>query len=85
MLRFQFEVAIALAATVIASILAFYWGKQQGEAKIQLPTHSDEDLDGNHYPRHDPLEVTTPDDVIDGYPLEEEAFWRRVCIHCFLS
>ncbi|KAJ2928554.1 hypothetical protein H1R20_g8546, partial [Candolleomyces eurysporus] len=79
MLRFQFEVAITLAATAFASIVAFYWGiRKQQEAKIQLPTHNDEELDGNRYSKHDPLEVTTPEDVIDGYPLEEEAFWRRM-------
>ncbi|RXW18905.1 hypothetical protein EST38_g6949 [Candolleomyces aberdarensis] len=78
MLRFQFEVSITLSVTVIVSILAFYWAKQQGEAKIQLPTHNDEELDGDHYSKQDPLEVTTPEDVIDGYPLEEEAFWRRM-------
>ncbi|KAJ2928533.1 hypothetical protein H1R20_g8544, partial [Candolleomyces eurysporus] len=76
--RFQFEIAITLAASVVASILAFYWAKQKREGKIQLPTHNDEELDGDHYSKHDPLEVTTPEDVIDGYPLEEEAFWRRM-------
>ncbi|RXW15952.1 hypothetical protein EST38_g9897, partial [Candolleomyces aberdarensis] len=78
MLRFQFEIAIILAASVIASILAFYWAKQQEDAKIRLPTHNDEALDDDHHSGHDPLEVTTPEDVIDGYPLEEEAFWRRM-------
>jgi hypothetical protein len=79
MLRFQFEIAITLAASVIASILALYWTKQQEDAKIQLPIHNDEELDGDHYAKHDPLDVLTPEDATDGYPIEEEAFWRRVC------
>ena len=74
MIRFQLEIAVVLAASVLSSIIVSYWTRTK-EGKIQLPVHANESLarsDGR-----DPFDVTTPDDIIDGYPIDEEKFWRE--------
>jgi hypothetical protein len=72
MLKFQLEVAIALTVGAAASLVVFYFTRPK-EGKIKLPTHTD---DQEH--EHDPFDVTTPEDVVEGYPLQEEAFWAQV-------
>lgn len=81
MLRFQLPIAIVLGASTLTSAVALLLSKRNENGKIQLPTHSEEVLEGDHYAHHDPLEVTRPEDVIDGYPIDEEAFWRRVRLY----
>ncbi|KAJ3534233.1 hypothetical protein NMY22_g7010 [Coprinellus aureogranulatus] len=78
MLRFQLPIAVVLGASTVVSAAALLLSKRNENGKIQLPIHSEEVLDGDHYAQHDPLEVTRPEDVIDGYPIDEEAFWRRM-------
>ncbi|TFK22452.1 ATP-binding cassette transporter [Coprinopsis marcescibilis] len=73
MFRFQVEIGAALIASAVSSSVALYWSKKSGEGKIRLPVHGD----GEH-PQHDPLDVTTPTDLIDGYPIDEEKFWRKM-------
>ena len=66
-------VAIAFATSACSSSVVFYFTREQ-EGKIHLPTHESEDaVHGN-----DPFEVTTPEDIIDGYPIYEDAFWASV-------
>lgn len=75
MIRFQLEIAVVLAASVLGSIIVSYWTRTQ-EGKIQLPIHADEFLGSSD--GRDPLDVTKPDDIIDGYPIDEGKFWIEV-------
>ena len=70
--RFQLPIAIALVVSVVTSLITFYftWNK---EGKIQLPTT----VNGQN--ERDIFDVLKPEDVIDGYPIDEECFWTRVC------
>jgi hypothetical protein len=69
MLRFQFEVALTLAISACGSLAVFYLTRKK-EGKIQI--------DDSSY-GHDPFDVTCADDVVDGYPIEGDAFWATVC------
>jgi hypothetical protein len=70
---FQFPVALALATSAILSFAV----SRLSESKrgiIALPVTSDDPLE----PRHDPFDVTSPEDIIDGEPIDETSFWRKV-------
>lgn len=80
---FQFPIAIALVASAASSFALFAFTRPS-EGQIQLPTYqydqSDdlaptEELDGEK----DPFDVTRPEDIIDGDPIDEERFWKLVC------
>lgn len=73
--RFELEVAIALAASVPCSLLLWFITRPE-EHKIQLPTHTE----GDEPLAKDPFDVTKPDDLMDGYPINEEVFWAKVCV-----
>ncbi|KAF5314753.1 hypothetical protein D9611_007066 [Ephemerocybe angulata] len=78
MLRFHFEIAIGLAASVLVSLVLLYLTEGGEEGKIQLPVSHEEAEEDDHYARHDPLAVVSPEDLVDGYPVEEDAFWERM-------
>lgn len=69
---FQLEVAVALAIFATGSLLTFYLFSSD-EGKIQLPTDTEESEE------LDPFDVATPDDFVDGFPIDGDAFWARVC------
>ena len=80
---------LQLAATVflvccaiVSGVAIFYQGKAP-DREIQLPINNDEipGLDDGTK-SDDPFEVTTPEDVIDGYPVAERKFWVRVRNSC---
>lgn len=75
--RFQLEVAAALVASALSSLVAFYILRPR-EGKIQLPIHSEGN--GVEAHEHDPFDVLTREDVVEGEPIDEAAFWARVCI-----
>jgi len=75
MIRFEFGVAITLAVSACGSLVVFYLTRQK-EGKVQLPIHVDESEDVLH--GHDPFDVTTREDIIDGYPINPDAFWASV-------
>jgi hypothetical protein len=75
--RFQLEVALALAVSACGSLTVFYLTRTK-EGKVQLPTYIDESEDGLN--GNDPFDVTKPEDIIDGYPIEGDAFWTKVCL-----
>ncbi|KAJ7737115.1 multidrug resistance-associated ABC transporter [Mycena metata] len=75
MSRYQLEIAIVLGASVALSA-AFIYLNRTKEGKIHLPVHADT-LD-EVYPDGDPFDVTTAQDFVEGYPLEEEEFWERM-------
>ena len=72
MLRFQLPISIALVISVVTSVIAFYFTRTK-EGKIQLP------IEANEQNERDFLDVIRPEDVTDGYPIDEESFWKRVC------
>jgi len=74
MVRFQLEIAVALFASVLGSLIVSYFTRPQ-DGKIRLPIHAGESLGTSD--SRDPLDVTTPDDIIDGYPIDEEKFWEQ--------
>ncbi|KAJ7025509.1 multidrug resistance-associated ABC transporter [Mycena alexandri] len=75
MSRYQLEIAIVLEASAALSAACIYLNRTK-EGKIQLLVH----VDGSDeiYPDGDPFDVTTAQDLVEGYPLEEEEFWERM-------
>jgi hypothetical protein len=69
---YQLEIASALVITAFCSSL-FLFLNRPTEGKIQLPLHS-EDSDSDN----DAFDVTRPEDIIDGYPIDGERFWVQV-------
>ena len=80
MFRFQLEVAIALVTSAFSSLVVRYFTGKKAEGTIQLPIHIEED---QHDTLHDPFDVTKPEDVVHGYPIDAEGFWTRVRVHIF--
>jgi len=72
MFRFQLEVAIALVASAFSSLVIRYFNGKKAESTIQLPVHVEDDT------LHDPFDVTRPEDVVHGYPIDAEGFWTSV-------
>ena len=72
MLRFQLPISIALAASVVTSLITFHLTRTK-EGKIQLPKTTNEQNE------RDIFDVIRPEDVTDGNPIDEESFWTRVC------
>jgi hypothetical protein len=77
MFRFQLEVAIALVTSAFSSLGRSIFTGKKAEGTIQLPVHVEED---QHDTLHDPFDVTKPEDVVHGYPIDAEGFWTRVCV-----
>lgn len=71
--QYQLPVAIALGVTLGGS-LAEYALHRSSERTNALPTF----LEGEEGLARDPFDVTKPEDLIDGIPLDEEGFWRKV-------
>jgi hypothetical protein len=70
---FQLPVAVTLAfsalfSLAVRSLSASEWGK------IALPVTLNDPLE----PRSDPFDVTSPEDIIDGEPINETSFWLNV-------
>ncbi|KAJ7126233.1 P-loop containing nucleoside triphosphate hydrolase protein [Mycena epipterygia] len=71
---YQLEIASALAISAFCSSIFLYLNRPK-EGKIQLPIHSESDIVDDD---EDPFDVTKPEDVIDGYPIEGDAFWVKI-------
>jgi hypothetical protein len=67
--RFQLLIAISLVVSAVISVLTFYLTRIK-EGKIRLPSASESAVEQNE---HEILDVT------NGYPVDEESFWTRVC------
>ncbi|KAH0581287.1 hypothetical protein H2248_012386 [Termitomyces sp. 'cryptogamus'] len=74
---FQTEVCIALAAAGLGSGGLFYLNRPR-EGKLQLPIHAAPEVLADETPDHDPFDVTTPEDVVDGFPIDGDAFWAKM-------
>ncbi|KAH8829370.1 multidrug resistance-associated ABC transporter [Flagelloscypha sp. PMI_526] len=48
------------------------------EGKIQLPISQGDTPASFNVPEHDPFDVVTSTDLVEGFPVEEEAFWKQV-------
>ena len=73
--KYQLPIAIALVVWVVFSALLL-WIQKSHEGNIKLPLHTDGEGGGIY--EQDPFDVTTPVDVMDGEPINEQAFWARV-------
>ncbi|VDB91250.1 unnamed protein product [Peniophora sp. CBMAI 1063] len=74
----ELPVSIALASLVPVSLVAFYFVKPTSAVgEIKLPETAD-------HLEHDPFNVTTPEDVEDGQPINEAAFWARIRVRQFV-
>lgn len=77
MLNFQLPIAGILATTAGVSLVLLYFSRPNvGNSTIQLPTH----LGRDDSLFRDPFDVAQPEDMIDGYPINEGIFWDNVCI-----
>jgi hypothetical protein len=82
--RFQLEIAVALNVSATVSAVLLYLNRSNAkEGKIRLPLHAVSDApqiaSEEIYPDGDPFDVTTSEDLLDGYPLHEEKFWTQAC------
>jgi hypothetical protein len=82
---FQLPVAILLAIGALCSMVVLCLRRSSAnEGKIRLSLdHLDIDSDAecdiqeDNFP--DPFDVVKPEDIIDGYPVDEAEFWEKVC------
>ncbi|KAF7972890.1 hypothetical protein HWV62_16688 [Athelia sp. TMB] len=73
MVQYQLEVGILLALTALGSAIIFVLSRgKNSEGAIKLPAESD-----SLEQEHDPFDIATPEDLVDGHPIEEERFWRK--------
>ena len=88
MARLHFEVGVFLGTCCFISLafLVLDWKRNRDGGNIQLPFHDDEEdeLDGGTS-QSDPFPITKPVDILDGYPLREEEFWRKVRSPCTIE
>ena len=66
--RFQLLIAISLVVSAVISVLTFYLTRIK-EGKIRLPAPS----------AFEQNEHEIFNDLTDGYPIDEESFWTKVC------
>ena len=71
MSQYQLPVAVALAASGLFSAGLLLVTKP-AEGKVKLPDYI---ADGTS---QDPFDVTKPEDIVDGEPVNEANFWARV-------
>lgn len=73
----QYQLEVAIFLTVGAACSLAWTLSQPKDGQIKLPVYDD---GYEHGSQPDPFDVTKPEDMIDGYPLDEQAFWMTVCI-----
>lgn len=73
--QYQLEVAVLLAASVVCSVVIFYLTRAT-DGQIKLAVEHDDGYE--HGTQPDPFDVSTPEDMVDGYPIDEHAFWVKV-------
>ncbi|KAG6898155.1 hypothetical protein C0995_009950, partial [Termitomyces sp. Mi166 len=74
--QFQLEVCIVLAAAALGSGGLLYLSGHR-EGKIQLPIHATTEAPADEILVHDPFDVTTPEDAVDGHPINGDVFWVK--------
>jgi len=86
MVCFEFEISVVLAICVPVSCVVLWFTTRAKEGGVRLPVHVGEDEGiltrdtdaGGYLSGDDPFDVTKPEDIIDGYPIDEDEFWNRV-------
>lgn len=68
---YQLEIVVSLTVCAAFSAVCLFFNRPT-EGKIQLPLHSEADA------FEDPFDVTKPEDVVDGYPIDGDAFWAKI-------
>ena len=71
--QYQLPVAVSLGACALFSAGLFILAKPV-DNKVKLPEIVRDATS------RDPFDVTKPEDIVDGEPLDEEKFWSRVRI-----
>ena len=72
---FQLPVAVTLASSALLSLaIRGLSASKWDNGNIALPVTLDDPLE----PRSDPFDVTLPEDIIDGEPIDETSFWLNV-------
>ena len=68
--------ALVAVAAAISAIVTLATPKPEGNIKLYGPEGEQE---------HDPFDVTTPEDVAQGEPIDGPRFWSRVRISVLLD
>ncbi|KAL1738441.1 hypothetical protein HDZ31DRAFT_69996, partial [Schizophyllum fasciatum] len=71
------DIAVAGALCALAALSAILFRFTQPKAKGGLLLEEVSNTDSDISPNGDPFAVTTPADVLEGFPVREPAFWRR--------
>ncbi|KAF9450615.1 P-loop containing nucleoside triphosphate hydrolase protein [Macrolepiota fuliginosa MF-IS2] len=75
--RFEFEASVVLAVCAVSSAVVG-WFTREKEGTVRLPMHVGEEGNPAGSGGEDPFDVTRPEDVVDGYPLDADEFWKRM-------
>ncbi|KZP24915.1 hypothetical protein FIBSPDRAFT_856268 [Athelia psychrophila] len=68
MAQYQLEVGVLLfAGALVSALIRFLTRPKHGAIKLTA--------DDEH--KHDPFDILTPEDLIDGHPIDEEKFWAK--------
>ena len=83
MVCFEFEISVVLAICVPVSCVVLWFTARAKEGGVKLPVHVGGEVTrnadtGGYLSGDDPFDVTKPEDIIDGYPIDEDGFWKRV-------
>jgi len=83
MVCFEFEISVVVAICVPVSCLVLWFTMRAKDGGVKLPVHVGEEVTrnadaGGYLSGDDPFDVTKPEDIIDGYPIDEDGFWERV-------
>lgn len=78
--QYQLFVAIALIVAAACSFAINILSRQEGQIKLPVYNDANEDDEGllPSVDSKDPFDVTKAEDFLDGYPLHEEGFWKKV-------
>ena len=70
--QYQLPVAAALGACALFSAALLILSKPVNDGKVKLPEILQDSTS------QDPFNVTKPEDIIEGEPVDEAKFWSRV-------
>jgi len=88
MVCFESEISVVLVICVPVSCVVLWFTTRAKEGSVRLPVYVGEEEEeiftrsadaGNAGSSgDDPFDVTKLEDIIDGYPIDEDGFWKRV-------
>jgi len=75
--RYQLEIGVTVLVGAVASAATFaLYNTKTGKISLREDDDEQPELAGEK----DPFDVTEPEDTIDGTPIDEERFWKLVCL-----